>query len=71
LLVLINELKFEQNCLIWSEIKDSFQKKAQDEVMDSLEVYPNAAFTNEPTKCKLRASHSKKPLDKNEDFLWY
>jgi len=44
---------------------------AQDKVMDSHEVYPNAAFTNEPAKRKLRASHSKKPLDKNEDSLWY
>jgi hypothetical protein len=44
---------------------------AQDEVMDSHEVYPNAAFTDKPTKCKLRASCSKKPLDKNKDFLWY
>jgi hypothetical protein len=37
--------------------------------MDSHEVNPKEAFTNEPAKCKLRASHSKKPLDKNEDFF--
>jgi hypothetical protein len=44
---------------------------AQDKVTVCQEVNPNAAISNEPTKCKLRASCPKKPLDKKEDFLWY
>jgi hypothetical protein len=44
---------------------------AHDEVNECQEVNLNIAISNEPAKCNPRASRSKKPSEKKDDFLRY
>ena len=34
-------------------------------------IISNTTTSNEPLRNNVRASRNKKPLDKDEDFLWY